>query len=57
MDGADYATPLDNVLVEVNKGRKCYVDGVETAAKASSGSILIVNADDQFAHDGRTASK
>jgi hypothetical protein len=32
-----------------NEGRKCYVDGVNTAARASSGSILIVNADDQFA--------
>jgi hypothetical protein len=35
----------------VNEGRKCYVDGVNTAARASSGSILIVNADDQFACD------
>ena len=32
-----------------NEGRKCYVDGVNTAAKASAGRILIVNADDQFA--------
>lgn len=32
-----------------NKGRKCYVDGVNTAARASTGYILIVNADDQFA--------
>ncbi len=32
-----------------NTGRKCYVDGVNIAAAASSGSILIVNADDQFA--------
>ena len=31
-----------------NLGRMCYVDGVNTAAKASNGSILIVNADDQF---------
>ena len=31
-----------------NTGRKCYVDGVNTAASASSGLILIVNADDQF---------
>jgi hypothetical protein len=35
-----------------NEGRKCYVDGVNTAARASSGSILIVNADDQFACEG-----
>lgn len=32
-----------------NHGRMCYVDGVNTAARASTGSILIVNADDQFA--------
>jgi len=32
-----------------NEGRKCYVDGVNTAARASTGQILIVNADDQFA--------
>jgi hypothetical protein len=35
-----------------NEGRKCYVDGVNAAARASSGSILIVNADDQFACEG-----
>jgi hypothetical protein len=32
-----------------NTGRRCYVDGVNIAARASSGRILIVNADDQFA--------
>jgi len=37
-----------NVVVQ-NHGRRCYVDGVNTAAKASHGHILIVNADDQFA--------
>lgn len=31
-----------------NTGRRCYVDGVNTAAAASTGQILIVNADDQF---------
>jgi len=31
-----------------NEGRRCYVDGVNTAAKASTGQILIVNADDQY---------
>lgn len=31
-----------------NEGRRCYVDGVNTAAKASTGRILIVNADDQY---------
>lgn len=35
-----------------NMGRRCYVDGVNTAAKASTGRILIVNADDQFAAQG-----
>jgi len=35
-----------------NEGRKCYVDGVNTAAAASTGRILIVNADDQFACEG-----
>lgn len=34
---------------EWNTGRRCYVDGVNTAAKASTGRVLIVNADDQFA--------
>lgn len=34
-----------------NDKRRCYVDGVNTAAAASTGSILIVNADDQFACD------
>jgi hypothetical protein len=38
--------PQDRVVV--NDGRRCYVDGVNTAAKNSAGSILIVNADDQF---------
>ena len=31
-----------------NDSRRCYVDGVNTAAAASSGLILIVNADDQY---------
>ncbi len=35
-----------------NEGRRCYVDGVNTAARASTGQILIVNADDQFACEG-----
>ena len=38
--------------VVLNTGRRCYVDGVNIAAKASTGSILIVNADDQFACEG-----
>lgn len=44
-----YDTPLDNIRVVQNTERRCYVDGVNLAAKASTGSILIVNADDQFA--------
>ena len=47
-DPAQYDSALDNIVVEVNTGRRCYVDGVNIAARASSGSILIVNADDQF---------
>lgn len=31
-----------------NTGRRCYVDAVNTAAKASTGSIIIVIADDQY---------
>jgi hypothetical protein len=42
---------LDNLLVTQNTGRRCYVDGVNIAARASSGRILIVNADDQFPCD------
>jgi len=49
LDPAQYETALDNIIVEQNTGRRCYVDGVNIAAAASSGSILIVNADDQFA--------
>src|ERR1017187_7779624 len=47
-----YDTPLDNIHVVLNDKRRCYVDGVNIAAKASTGQILIVNADDQFACDG-----
>lgn len=36
----------DGVLY--NNGRKCYVEGVNIAAEASSGDVLIVNADDQY---------
>lgn len=38
--------PQDRVIW--NTGRRCYVDGVNLAAQASSGAILIVNADDQY---------
>jgi len=48
-DMSPYDTPLDNILVVQNTMRRCYVDGVNIAAKASTGLILIVNADDQFA--------
>jgi hypothetical protein len=49
MDAAKYDTPLDNVRVVVNDRRRCYVDGVNLAAEESTGDMLIVNADDQFA--------
>jgi glycosyltransferase involved in cell wall biosynthesis len=48
-DLSKYDTPLDNVRVVLNNRRRCYVDGVNIAAEGSMGSILIVNADDQFA--------
>lgn len=41
--------PHDNLHVIQNTGRRCYVDGVNIAGKASTGQVLIVNADDQFA--------
>lgn len=41
--------PFENLRVVWNNGRRCYVDAVNTAAKAATGQILIVIADDQFA--------
>ncbi len=41
--------PQDRVIW--NTGRRCYVDGVNLAAAASSGDVLIVNADDQYPCD------
>lgn len=38
--------PQDQVIW--NTGRKCYVEGVNLAAAASCGLMLIVNADDQY---------
>lgn len=35
-----------------NNKRRCYVDGVNCAAQASTGRILIVNADDQYPCEG-----
>lgn len=52
VESGNYDTLPTDIEVVQNTGRKCYVDGVNIAAKASSGSILIVNADDQFACDG-----
>jgi Glycosyl transferase family 2 len=40
-----------NITVVQNTGRRCYVDGVNLAARASSGDVLIVNADDQYPCD------
>lgn len=45
---ANLAPRLDNLVVVQNTGRRCYVDGVNIAAQMSAGSILIVNADDQY---------
>jgi len=39
-------SPLNKLVW--NEGRKCYVDGVNTACAAATGRILIVNADDQL---------
>jgi hypothetical protein len=39
-------------VVRYNEARRCYVDGVNIAAKASTGRILIVNADDQYPCEG-----
>lgn len=35
-----------------NTGRKCMVDGFNTAAKAATGQILILNSDDMFPPEG-----
>jgi glycosyltransferase involved in cell wall biosynthesis len=49
LDPALYVgSSVDNIVVVQNTGRRCYVDGVNLGAKASSGKILIVNADDQY---------
>jgi Glycosyl transferase family 2 len=46
---AGLSHPSAGFRIVWNEGRRCYVDGVNTAAAASTGRILIVNADDQFA--------
>jgi len=48
-DPAAYEDLPQNIHVVLNNRRRCYVDGVNIAAEASTGQILIVNADDQFA--------
>lgn len=40
---------VPNLHIVWNTSRRCYVDGVNTAAAWATGRILIVNADDQFA--------
>lgn len=35
-----------------NEGRRCMVDGFNTAARAATGQILILNSDDMFPPDG-----
>lgn len=44
-----YMRPQDKVIW--NTSRRCYVDGVNLAAAASTGDVLIVNADDQYPCD------
>lgn len=41
-----------NITVQLNTGRRCYVDGVNIAAKVATGDVLIVNADDQYPCEG-----
>lgn len=41
-----------DIKITWNTQRRCYVDGVNTAAQASTGRILIVNADDQYPCEG-----
>src|ERR1035437_1855492 len=50
-DLSKYDTPLDNIRLVLSSKRMCYVDGVNLAAEASTGAVLVVNADDQFACD------
>ncbi len=40
--------PRDEDKIIYNTGRRCYVEGVNLAAKHATGDILIVVADDQF---------
>jgi len=49
LDSKEYESKLDNIRVVQNTRRRCYVDGVNIAAQAATGQVLIVNADDQFA--------
>jgi hypothetical protein len=35
-------------VMTFNNGRRCYVDGVNTAASVSSGQVMVVIADDQY---------
>jgi len=51
-DPAAYNDLPEGVRVVMNNKRRCYVDGVNLAAQACIGQILIVNADDQFACEG-----
>lgn len=38
----------DNVRAVWNTGRRCYVDAVNIGAQYATGSVIVVNADDQF---------
>jgi hypothetical protein len=56
MDEAQYSTKHENVHVVLNNQSRCYVDAVNIAAAASTGRILIVIADDQYACDNWDAN-
>lgn len=47
-EAREYANVRPTDTVALNKGRKCYVDGVNRAAELSHGEILVVIADDQY---------
>ena len=51
VDPEAYEDLPSNIRVVLNNRRRCYVDGVNIAAEASTAKILIVNADDQFSRE------
>lgn len=51
-DKADYNDLPANITVVFNNGRRCYVEGVNLAAREAVGDVFIVNADDQYPCEG-----